>query len=397
MIKKILFVDDEVQILRSLNRIFVGSDFDIVLAQSGSEALDILEHEPIGLIVSDMRMPYMNGHELLQTVRAKYPLTMRVILSGYAQEKEIFRALQDGSAMLYLLKPWDNDQLKGIITRLFSAAELLHNEKLLVFANSLASLPTLSSIYNQLWDLIAHDADLKQIAAVIEEDPATAAKILHIVNSAFYSVRTGSIWKAVTYLGLSNLRSIILSTLVLESEQEQQGCLDNAVVWQHASLTNKLTTAIYSQLLQEKIPDDAATAGLLHNVGRILLMSACQADEEEIKNGIACRLSTAYAAECSHLGFSHQEAGGYLLNLWGLPQSLVEVALFHHIPLASQVSDKKLLSVVHIARYHAWRLLDSAEVPVLDEHCFVFLGIDAAECQILSDSVGNDFNRRCCV
>ena len=268
MIKKILFVDDEVQILRSLNRLFVGSDFDIILAQSGSKALDIMKHEPIGLIVSDMRMPYMNGHELLQTVRAKYPLTMRVILSGYAQEKEIFRALQDGSAMLYLLKPWDNDQLKGIITRLFSAAELLHNEKLLVFANSLASLPTLSSIYNQLWDLIAHDADLKQIAAVIEEDPATAAKILHIVNSAFYSVRTGSIWKAVTYLGLSNLRSIILSTLVLESEQEQQGCLDNAVVWQHASLTNKLTTAIYSQLLQEKIPDDAATAGLLHNVGR---------------------------------------------------------------------------------------------------------------------------------
>ena len=109
--KKILFVDDEKQILRALRRLFMNRDYDVHFAQSGSEALEIMKTEDIDLLVSDIRMPVMDGLELLRQAKEKSPLTLRVALSGYTDNKRIYSALEDNLAKLYLFKPWDNKEL----------------------------------------------------------------------------------------------------------------------------------------------------------------------------------------------------------------------------------------------------------------------------------------------
>ena len=105
MLKRILFVDDEAQILRSITRLFMDTEYDILTAESGAEALDILEIEQVDVIVSDMKMPKMTGYELLSQVKRKFPDIVRIILSGFSDERIVFDALQKNIAKLYILKP----------------------------------------------------------------------------------------------------------------------------------------------------------------------------------------------------------------------------------------------------------------------------------------------------
>jgi len=121
MSKTLLFVDDEKQILMAIRRLFLDTDYTIYAVSSGEEALRILEEVKVDLIVADMRMPAMDGYELLQRVKQKYPSTVRLILSGYAEEKLIVSALENNLAMLYLFKPWDNKALIGTIEQVLKS------------------------------------------------------------------------------------------------------------------------------------------------------------------------------------------------------------------------------------------------------------------------------------
>ena len=87
MLKKILFVDDEAQILKSIRRLFMDTEYEVITAESGSEALDILANNKIDLIVSDMRMPNMSGYELLREVKRRFPHIVRIILSGLLKKE----------------------------------------------------------------------------------------------------------------------------------------------------------------------------------------------------------------------------------------------------------------------------------------------------------------------
>jgi len=145
--KRILFVDDEVQILKSLTRLFIDTDYDVLTAESGAEALKVLENEEVNLVVSDMRMPNMDGYQLLCKVREKYPKILRVILSGYADEKIVFKALQQNISKLYLFKPWNNDLLLKLVEQIFETEDLLSNSDLLLLINNIEELPTIASSF----------------------------------------------------------------------------------------------------------------------------------------------------------------------------------------------------------------------------------------------------------
>ncbi len=111
----ILFVDDEVNILRSLQRLFFDEeDYEVHTAESGAEALDMLEKEGLrpAVIVSDQRMPGMSGSEFLSEVRRRLPEAMRIILTGYADINAAVEAINVGAVYRYIMKPWDDDELK---------------------------------------------------------------------------------------------------------------------------------------------------------------------------------------------------------------------------------------------------------------------------------------------
>ena len=118
--KKILIVDDEVQILKALSRMFLDTDYEIFTADNSMEALKLLETTEINMVISDMRMPEMDGYKLLSMIKDKYPDIIRIILSGYADEKPMFQALLHNVAKLYIFKPWNNDSFLESINKLFA-------------------------------------------------------------------------------------------------------------------------------------------------------------------------------------------------------------------------------------------------------------------------------------
>lgn len=378
--KKILIVDDEVQILRALSRIFFETDYIVFTADSGKEGLEIMEKEEIDLIISDMRMPNMDGYEFLSIVKEKYPQTIRTILSGYTEEKTIFKAVLNSVAKMYFYKPWDNDDFINSINHLFETQDLLNSKDLLLMINSLEELPTIENKYRSVLHMIEKEQDIKSISEEIEKDLAISTTLLHVANSAIYGVKTGSINQAALYIGMQNLKNIIYTTTILNtamaSELEMR---QTELIWDHALLTNKILLLIYETFLKKNIPDSAKAAGLLHNIGVVIFL------KYYLTEYLKCRLRAEQEKidlleiEKEYFKVTHQEIGGYLIDWWGLPYPLVEVALFHHNPFEPNVMNRELVSCVHLAQSYAWKIMKRPVVKGFHSQVFEFIGINQDE------------------
>lgn len=111
----VLLVDDEESILNSLRRLLRGQPYDVVLATSGAQALEIMATRPIDLVMSDARMPGMDGATLLAEVHRRYPATGRILLTGYADLTTIIKAINDGQIHRYISKPWNDEELQLVL------------------------------------------------------------------------------------------------------------------------------------------------------------------------------------------------------------------------------------------------------------------------------------------
>lgn len=129
---KILFVDDERNVLRSIKRLFLDEDYEILTATSGAEGLLILSSERVQIVVADFRMPEMNGVDFLREVCARWPETIRIVLSGYADTAAIVSAINEGQIYKFVPKPWNDDELRFTIANAFDLYQLHRkNEELL--------------------------------------------------------------------------------------------------------------------------------------------------------------------------------------------------------------------------------------------------------------------------
>ncbi|MFL1525315.1 HD domain-containing phosphohydrolase [Pseudomonas sp. O230] len=108
---KVLLVDDEESILNSLRRLLRGQPYEVLLATSAAQALDIMAQQPIDLVMSDARMPNMDGATLLALIHQRYPETVRIMLTGYADPSAIIKAINDGQIHRYISKPWHDEEM----------------------------------------------------------------------------------------------------------------------------------------------------------------------------------------------------------------------------------------------------------------------------------------------
>jgi HD-like signal output (HDOD) protein len=337
--------------------LFLDTNHEIFLASNGEEALGILDSRHIDLIITDMKMPSMDGYKLLKIVKNKYPKVLRLALSGYTDNNKVMAALENNLAKLYVFKPWNNDNLLSIIDRIFKFEDTLKSKNLLNLINNLDDIPTLPSLYTKICSLIDMDAGMGEISKKIEEDQAISSRILRVTNSAFYGSKTGSVKDAIMYLGLSNLKNIVLSNSVFSSSKLNPFIRD--LLWEHVNLTNQLVLYIYQKLLDKKIPKTYESAGLLHDIGKVVLLSNFNEKYETIFKEILDKGELkVMPLEKEVLGVSHEEIGAYLLDWWEIPHPIVESALFHHDPLNERIINKELVCAVHIAEYYSWKLLN---------------------------------------
>ncbi|WP_445371588.1 HD domain-containing phosphohydrolase [Methylomonas sp. HW2-6] len=130
---QLLFVDDEPNVLKALKRLFRSAEYSVHLAESGAAGLDILQSQPIDLIISDMRMPQMDGAEFLSRAAASYPDTLRILLTGYADIESTIAAVNNGKIYSYCSKPWEDNELKILVNNALEQKRL-REERLRLFA-----------------------------------------------------------------------------------------------------------------------------------------------------------------------------------------------------------------------------------------------------------------------
>lgn len=246
MSKAILFVDDEKAILNSIRREFFDSPYQIYLASSGKEALEILSKKQINLIVSDMRMPEMDGYELLKKVKILYPSVIRLILSGFTDEKTVFESIYNNLAKLFITKPWKNDDFRKAIDDVVKTEELFNNNITLKFLMEIGKLPTISSVLAEISEGVENnDHNMDIIIKLIEEDITLSSEVLRIINSAFYGIKTASVKNAVLSLGLINLKAIVATIEVFKLGND---FYNKKLIWEHSNLTNEILIELYNAL-----------------------------------------------------------------------------------------------------------------------------------------------------
>lgn len=382
MSKTLLLVDDEANILKALQRIFSPLGYQVFTADNGARGLEILAQEKVDLVISDMRMPGMNGHEFLKQVRALRPTTMRAILSGFAEGKDVIGCLRDGSARMYILKPWDNELLIREVEKLLQLGELFSRRQLLEVFNNLRDLPTMPDMYGRLCTMVEREAGLDEIAQLVEHDQTIAAKLLQVANSVYYNMSTGSVRQAIVYMGLTNLKTIVLGLSVLKQlDGLHGGFFSKDVLWDHADRVNRLAHMVFERCLGRQMKENEATAGLLHDIGRILLIKDYTQPYSGVYRSVFQNQGTTFRdTERSLMGISHDEVGGFLLNWWSLPHPIVEAAMFHHDPLNEAIIHREVVAAVHIADYFAWKQKKALTLPKLQEGAFAILGTDEHSC-----------------
>lgn len=351
MQKTILFVDDEPQILKALRRSFIDTNYTILTANSGLEALEIIKTNTVDLVISDMRMPQMDGYELLKRIKQYNQDIIRIILSGYTDEKIVYKALLNNLAKSYLFKPWNNDELIQMVHHIFEVGLLLEDSNLSEIVQNQEDLPAPKATYGQLISLIEADASTEEISKIIEADQAICSRVLRISNSAFYGIKTSSIKQAITYIGLNNIKDIVLSCSIFENLRLPKALeAYRNLLWRHASATSYYMSALYAKVLNQKMPIEAFTVGILHDLGKVVILQKYPETaiklyeqmhhyDEAVSRGI----------ELNELGFEHEKLGGFLLEWWDFPFAIVEAALYHHDPLNTNVINKTLIAALSLA------------------------------------------------
>ncbi|WP_106477939.1 HD domain-containing phosphohydrolase [Phytohalomonas tamaricis] len=164
----LLLVDDEENILNSLRRVLRNEPYTVLTASSGDQALSLMEAQHIDLVISDARMPSMDGATLLAKIQQRWPECLRILLTGYADISTTIRAINDGQIYRYLSKPWDDDDLRLIIRQAlayqFSEQERQRLERLTLSQNL-----QLQELNADLENRVkARTAELQQVADMLD-------------------------------------------------------------------------------------------------------------------------------------------------------------------------------------------------------------------------------------
>jgi putative nucleotidyltransferase with HDIG domain len=274
------------------------------------------------------------------------------VLSGYADQLLIMRSV--GVAHQYLSKPCDAETLRSLVTRALDLRALLANEQIKRLISRMSALPSLPSLYAEIVnELQSPDASIRRVGDIIAHDPCMTAKILQLVNSAFFGIRRviSNPMDAATFLGLETIQSLVLSLNAFAKFEACRipGCSIEQI-WSHSMATGVLAKKIMEGENAGKVQiTEAFTAGLLHDLGKLVLAANLPQEYSEVLARSARDQATLQDAEREVIGSTHAEVGAYLLGLWGLPDPIIEAVALHHHP--SDCAEKVFgpLCAVHVA------------------------------------------------
>ncbi|GAA2672850.1 HDOD domain-containing protein [Actinoplanes palleronii] len=345
----VLFVDDEPRVLDGLRRMLrtQRNRWEMSFANGGAEALALLGERHCDVVVSDFRMPEIDGAALLEKVRTVSPDTARIILSGQTSADNVMRVMT--LAHRFLNKPATSDEIIEAIELVLSAQMTTSTSPGIISdVSGVSSLPSPPALLAELLSVLEDEkASASSIGKVIEGDPAIAAKILNLANSSGCTAgrRLADITQAVALLGTNVVRGLVLLHDIVSVFAAG---VHLPAAWMDALNTHSVQCAQLAHRLSigKEWAQHAFTAGLLHELGQLVLATsrpdqfgvivsewrqageAAEAGAHTAEAGVKAAPALG-ELETAGLGTSHSDAGASLLSLWGLPADVVEAAAGH--------------------------------------------------------------------
>ena len=328
----ILFVDDEEAVLGGLRSSLYRERkrWEFRFAISAGDALDLLDERPADVVVSDMRMPKMDGAEFLEQLRELHPGTLRLVLTGQADEDMALRAMP--VAHQWLTKPCERETMVTALERALEARQLLADPTLAEIVGELSSLPTVPKIYQRLTRAIQNpDTCMSEVGDLVEQDVSMSARVLQISNSPLLGLQrpVRDVRDAVGVLGLQTLAQLVLTSAAFQefSEASSAEGFSIGALQRNVQLGARLARAVLPP--DDEQVQELVTALLLHKVGMLVLaVRRPQAFSAALREA---RDSGRRLAEIEHdlFGTTHARVGAALLAVWGLPLTMVEAILQH--------------------------------------------------------------------
>ncbi len=333
--KYIAFIDDDCRILDGIKRMLRRERSRWDMSFFESEELFFAQHQKknFDIVVSDIRMPKTNGVELLQKVKNLSPATIRIALSGFAQEELLLESLQVSHQ--FIAKPAECDEIIRTIELSLSVEQLINDPGLKSAVGAIDSIPTLPVVYSRIMQVLASEGcTFKQVGAIVAEDVALSANVIRIVNSAYFGLRRHieSVEQAASILGMDTIKNLALSGSVFKafcSDQVDTRAIVtlNSLAQQRSRLMRKFTAAAP---LSGRTKDHCQVAALMSVLGELI----CLAFPDKLSSiTVGC--------------IQHPAIGAYALSIWGMPQAVVAAVMWQRDPGGSQYDELGPIAVLH--------------------------------------------------
>ncbi len=349
--KRILFVDDEVNVLHGLRRMLHGRrhEWQTAFVTSGADALALMDSQQFDVVVTDMRMPGMNGAQLLAEVQHRHPAAVRFVLSGQSDMETAMRSVSVSHQ--FLSKPCDPELLRAAVDRCCRLQDMLQSPQLRDVLGSVSELPPLPDVYRQLTAALGReDVGLAEVADIVEQDIAIATKLLQLVNSSYFGLRrvVSDVRQAASFLGVNTIRDLVLSCGAFRqfAGRELPAGLSIAEEQDHAMQTARLARTLVTVTAEQEY---AFLAGMMHGIGKLVCATHMPASMQRVLDSGGGSTRPFHVAEREVLGVGHAEIGAYVLGLWGLPYPVIEAVAHQNHPSRSGSTTFGVLGAVHVA------------------------------------------------
>lgn len=347
----IVLLDDEDAILSAITSLLRRQRYTIHAFTRGTDAIAFLRTNKVDIIITDMRMPEMDGREFLQNVSTICPETIRVMMSGYENKDTIINAIEEGLAQYYIFKPWDDATLRQTIREALRLQEEMRSLRLREILKSLATLPSPPKFQSGLWSLLSGtEKPLREVVKEIERSPALVAKLLRVANSVFFATRQSitNVQDAVKLIGTEYVVSMAVS---IETYAAASAGVNESVrkdveeVWDSGLRRTSLARSIAQQWGSFADYHALYLSTLLQDVGLVVRACALPVEFKAFKTLCSVATASPYTTESEIFGSAHDAVGEAILEYWNFPHEICTNVGRHH----GSVGDNTTLTIMQIA------------------------------------------------
>jgi HD-like signal output (HDOD) protein len=369
----IVVVDDEPAILASLMSLLRRLRLSVQCFVSAHEALEYVRSHPVDLFLSDIKMPEMNGQDVLEQVARVSPDSVRILMSGHENKDEILSAIGSGIAQYYILKPWDDEILRETMGEAVRLQRELKALRLKEVLKSLNALPSPSRFQTGLWELLAKpEKPIHELAEEIEHSPALVAKLLRVANSVFFGARQKitTVLDAIRLVGTQYVVSMAISIESMSAVTEGMSPEASAMVeqiWERSLRKTHLAKQIGSRWQNFQQMHALTIASLLQDIGTIILLRYRPEEYRRYQSLVDNGAISLYALQREVFGITHDKLGEAVLEYWNFPKEISTAVGKHHGPTENDTIAVILQLANILYDEHDARPYDESIVPLVGE------------------------------